>query len=295
MNILLFGGTGQVGLEVLGRAAAHGATVTAPSRQAIDLLDARAVMAAIEGARTDLVINAAAYTAVDQAESEEETALAINGLAPGAMARACAARDLPLIHLSTDYVFDGDKAGAWREDDRTGPINAYGRTKLAGELAVSAAGGRHLIVRTSWVFSPHGRNFVKTMLGLAGRPELRVVDDQTGRPTAAGDIAEFLFAAAPRLAAGTDQALTGLVHFAGAGTTTWRGLAEAIFALSGGPAPRVVPVATEAYPTPARRPRNSELDCDKVERLYGVRPRPWREGLAETLSALAGKSGDIRA
>lgn len=295
MNILLFGGTGQVGREVLDRAAAHGATITAPPRQAVDLLDEGAIMAAIEDEWADLVINAAAYTAVDQAETEEETALAINGLAPGAMARACAARNLPLIHLSTDYVFDGGKAGAWREDERTGPINAYGRTKLAGEQAVAAAGGRSLRVRTSWVFSPHGRNFVKTMLSLADRPELRVVDDQTGRPTAAGDIAEFLLGAAPRLAAGNDKALTGVVHFAGAGTTTWRGFAEAIFALSGGPAPRIVPVPTDAYPTPARRPRNSELDCHKVERLYGVRPRPWREGLAETLSVLAGKSGDIRA
>ena len=295
MNILLFGGTGQVGRELLDRASTHCAAFLAPPREVVDLLDERAIIAAIEDARTDLVINAAAYTAVDQAESDEKTALAINGRAPGAMARACAARDLPLIHLSTDYVFDGDKAGAWREDDRTGPINAYGRTKLVGELAVSAAGGRSLVVRTSWVFSPYGRNFVKTMLGLADRPELRVVDDQTGRPTAAGDIAEFLFAAAPRLAAGNDPALTGLVHFAGSGTTTWRGFADAIFALSGGPAPRIVPVATEAYPTPARRPRNSELDCYKVERLFGVRPRAWREGLAETLSVLAGKSGVIRA
>lgn len=295
MNILLFGGTGQVGLEVLDRAAAHGAVVEAPSRQAMDLRDQRAITTAIQGARADLVINAAAYTAVDQAESDEETAMAINGLAPGAMARTCFARDLPLIHLSTDYVFDGAKAGAWREDDRTGPINAYGRTKLAGELAVSAAGGRSLIVRTSWVFSPHGRNFVKTMLGLAGQSELRVVDDQTGRPTAAGDIAEFLLGVAPRLVATNDESLTGVVHFAGAGTTTWRRLAEAVFALSGGPTPRIVPVATEAYPTPARRPRNSELDCDKVERLYDVRPRSWREGLAETLSVLADISGDIRA
>ena len=284
VRILQFGTTGQLAREMLARAG-EGAAVQALSRGDVDLADAAAVEAAVMAADADLVLNAAAYTAVDQAETEQPLAFAVNAEAPGAMARACAARGLPLVHISTDYVFDGDKAGAWTEADRTGPINAYGRSKLAGERAVLESGASALILRASWVFSPYGRNFVKTMLALADRPELRVVDDQRGRPTAAGDLADFILAAAPRLA-GRDPALFGVFHFAGEGATSWRGFAEAIFEAAGGPRPKVVPITTADYPTPARRPRNSELDCGKLERVHGVRPRPWSAGLAEALAAL---------
>lgn len=288
VRILQFGATGQIAREMLARAEGR-AEIAALSRAEVDLSDTAAVEAAVMAADADLVLNAAAYTAVDQAEAEEALAFAVNASAPGAMARACRARELPLVHISTDYVFDGEKDGAWTEDDPTAPLGAYGRSKLAGEQAVAEAGAEALVLRTSWVFSPHGRNFVKTMLALAqARPELRVVDDQHGRPTAAGDIAEFILAAAPRLVR-REAGLTGVFHFAGEGVTTWRRFAEAIFDASAGPRPAVTPITTTEFPTPARRPRNSELDCGKLEHLFGVRPRPWREGLAETLKALEGK------
>lgn len=292
MRILLFGSTGQVGREILARAGVHGASVEAPTRDQVDLSDPGAIAEMIGRTSADLVINAAAHTAVDLAETEEVKAFALNARAPEAMAKACRERGLPLIHVSTDYVFSGDKVGAWVETDPTDPINVYGRSKLAGEHAIIAEGGCFLIVRTSWVFSPHGRNFVKTMLGLADRPELRVVDDQRGRPTAAGDLAEFLLTAGARLLSRRDPALVGIVHFAGEGAVTWRAFAEAIFAMAGGAGPTLIPVPTAEYPTPARRPANSELDCGKAEKVYGVRPRPWRDGLAETLTVLLGRTGD---
>jgi len=252
------------------------------------------VAGVVERADVDMVINAAAYTAVDQAEAEEDVAHAVNAAAPGAMARACAARGLPLIHVSTDYVFDGSGTKAWQETDPVGPIGAYGRSKLAGELAVADAGGRFLIVRTSWVFSPFGRNFVKTMLSLAGRPELRVVDDQHGRPTAAGDLAEALLVAARRMVGEPGGSVRGLLHFAGDGATTWRRFAEAVFEAAGGPSPIITPVTTAEYPTPAARPANSVLDCGRVETLLGIRPRPWRDGLVETVRALADRAGESK-
>lgn len=293
MRILLFGPTGQVGLEVLARAASHGVTIDALTRANVDLSDESAILAAIGRTDADLVLNAAAYTAVDQAEKDEATAFAVNGRAPGAMARACRDRDLPLFHISTDYVFDGQRPGAWTEADAPAPANAYGRSKLAGEQAVLAAGGRSLILRTSWVFSPHGHNFVKTMLGLSARPELRVVDDQHGRPTAAGDIADLLLLAARRLVLEGDETVGGILHFAGEGPTTWRRFAQAVFEIEGGPSPLIIPVTTADYPTPASRPANSVLDCSRLEAMLGVRPRPWRAGLEETIAVLTGKAGDL--
>jgi dTDP-4-dehydrorhamnose reductase len=287
LTILQFGRTGQLAREMLARAPARGCEIQALSRSDIDLADAGAVANAVRDASADLVLNAAAYTAVDRAESEPDLAMAINAAAPAAMAKACAKRGLPLIHLSTDYVFDGAKAGAWREDDPRAPTCAYGRSKAEGEAAVEAAGGRAVILRTSWVFSAHGSNFVKTMLALAkARPELRVVADQRGRPTAAGDLADAILAIAPRLVAGAPEA-SGVFHFAGEGTTSWAGFAEAIFELAGDPKPKVIPIPTADYPTPARRPLNSELDCGRIERVFGLRPRPWRDGLAEALHELA--------
>lgn len=295
MRALLFGPTGQLGRELLDRAAGHGVTLIAVDRAVADLTDATAVAGVVERAEVDIVINAAAYTAVDQAEAEEEIAHAINAAAPGAMARACAARNLPLIHVSTDYVFDGSGTTPWRETDPVRPIGAYGRSKLAGEQAVFEAGGRALIVRTSWVFSPFGRNFVKTMLSLADRPQLRVVDDQHGRPTAAGDLAETLLIAARRMVEKPEGPVRGLLHFAGDGATTWRGFAEAVFEESRGHYPAITPVTTAEYPTPAARPANSVLDCGRVETLLGIRPRSWRDGLAETVRALADRAGEPKA
>jgi dTDP-4-dehydrorhamnose reductase len=287
LKVLQFGASGQLARELLARAAGANLDIEALGRADVDLTDAAAVSEAVRNTQADLVINAAAYTAVDRAESEEALAFAVNAAAPEAMARACAERGLPLVYVSTDYVFDGEKAGAWIEDDTVCPINAYGRSKAAGEAAIAEAGARAMIVRTSWLFSPYGANFVKTMLKLArDRPRLSVVDDQHGRPTAVGDLADFILSTAPRLVDGDDCA-TGAFHFAGAGTVTWRGFAEVIVAMSSGPRPAVDPIATADYPTPARRPRNSELDCGKIERVFGVRPRPWRDGLAETLERLA--------
>lgn len=295
MRALLFGPTGQLGRELQNRAPRHGVTLVPVDRAMADLTDAGAVADVVERADVDIVINAAAYTAVDQAEAEEDVAHAVNAAAPGAMARTCAARGLPLIHVSTDYVFDGSGTTPWREADPVGPIGAYGRSKLAGEQAVEKAGGRALIVRTSWVFSPYGRNFVKTMLSLASRPELRVVDDQHGRPTAAGDLAEALLLAARRMVEQPEGPVRGLLHFAGDGATTWRRFAEAVFAEAGGPAPDIIPVTTREYPTPAARPANSVLDCGRVETILGIRPRAWRDGLAETLRALADRAGESKA
>ena len=287
LNILQFGRSGQLARELLARAPGLDVRTEALGRDALDLTDAAAVERAVRDAKVDLVINAAAYTAVDRAESEEALAFAVNAAAPGAMARACAERGLPLIHISTDYVFDGETASAWREDDAICPINAYGRSKAAGEAAIAASGALAMIVRTSWLFSPYGSNFIKTMLKLAQtRPRLGVVDDQHGRPTAAGDLADFILSIAPRLAGG-EAGATGVFHFAGEGVSTWRGLAEATLAMSGGPRPAIDAITTADYPTPARRPRNSALDCGKIERVFGVRPRPWRDGLTEALERLS--------
>jgi dTDP-4-dehydrorhamnose reductase len=284
-RILQFGATGQLARELLARD--RSGNIQAVSRKDVDLTDAAAVADVIARSEADLIINAAGYTAVDRAESEEALAFAVNAQAPEAMARACALRGIALVHLSTDYVFDGEKPTAWTEDDPVNPVNVYGRSKAAGEAAIARSGARALVLRTSWVFSPYGSNFVKTMLRAAEtRPELRVVDDQHGRPTAAGDLADFILDAAPGLAKGGNDAHFGLFHFAGAGAVTWRGFAQAIFEQVKTPAPRITPITTADYPTPARRPRNSELDCGKLERAFGLRLRSWREGLEATLAQL---------
>lgn len=286
MRILLFGPGGQVGREVLARAAARGVVVESVGRDRADLSDPASVAAAIAGSAFDAVINAAAWTAVDQAEAEEAAATVVNGAAPAAMAQACAARGAPLLHLSTDYVFDGTPGSPWREDDPVSPVNAYGRSKLAGERGVLDAGGSALVVRTAWVFAPHGRNFVRTMLSLRDREQLTVVDDQIGRPTFAGDIADMLLEAAARMVAEPDGPVRGLLHFSGEEAISWRGFAEAVFAAAGGPSPRIIPVTSAEYPTPARRPANSVLDCARYEALFGRPPRPWRAGLSETIAEL---------
>ena len=248
------------------------------ARSEVDITDAAAVAAAVRGA--DFVANCAAYTAVDKAETERDQAFAVNATGPGVIARACAEAGAALLHISTDYVFRGDGDRPWREDDPIAPLSVYGESKAAGEAAVREALPRHVILRTAWVFAAHGNNFVRTMLRLgAERPELRIVADQRGGPTAAADIAAAILAIRERaLAPGFDG--WGTFHFAGAPATTWHDFAAAIFAEKGGAAPALHPIATSDYPTPARRPSNSVLDCGKIGRVFGLAQPDWRRALS---------------
>jgi dTDP-4-dehydrorhamnose reductase len=289
IRILQFGTTGQLGVELLRQAPAHDVAVTALSRAEADLSDPASAAARVREHRPDVVVIAAAHTAVDLAESERDLAFAINAESPGAIARAAAEVGAAVVNVSTDYVFDGAGGAPYAEDAAPNPINVYGASKLAGERAVAAANPRSLSIRTSWVVSPHGKNFVKTMLRVAaaGNP-LKVVDDQSGRPTSAADLAAFIMAIAPRVAAAPagDPAF-GLVHFANSGEVTWRGFAQAIFAEAlGDRAPDVAPTTTAEYVTPARRPLRATMDLGRLERDFGVKPRPWREALKDLLAEL---------
>jgi dTDP-4-dehydrorhamnose reductase len=283
MRVLVFGQTGQVATE-LARQAGPDIAMTCLGRDRADLSDPAACAALITASDADVVINAAAYTAVDRAETEESLATTINGTAPGAMARACAARGIPFLHVSTDYVFDGTGTRPWQPDDATGPLGAYGRSKLLGEQAVRAAGGPHAILRTSWVFSAHGANFVKTMLRLgAGRDKLTIVADQVGGPTSAADIAAALLTMARAFHAG--QGSTGTFHFSGTPDVSWADFAREIFAQAGLPC-RVEDIPTSAYPTPARRPANSRMDCAALSLAYGISRPDWRTSLRRVFSDL---------
>ncbi|HSV03699.1 MAG TPA: dTDP-4-dehydrorhamnose reductase [Phenylobacterium sp.] len=289
LRILQFGATGQVASEMLRQAADRPVELMALTRRECDLAEPAACAEVVRDARPDLVLIAAAYTAVDRAEAEPELANRINGEAPGAIARAAHAIGAPVVHLSTDYVFDGTKGTPYTEADPVRPANAYGASKALGDQAVLEGASRALILRTSWVVSAHGKNFVKTMLRLAaeGRP-LRVVDDQSGRPTSAADLAGFILANAAALAAApTGDPRFGLCNFANAGETTWRGLAEAAVAEAlGDAAPAVTPIATAEFPTPARRPARGALDTHRLETLFGYSPRPWREALRDIVAEL---------
>lgn len=281
MRVLVFGQTGQVARE-LARRVPPGVSARFLGRAEADLMDPAACAAAIAGC--DAVINAAAWTAVDKAEAEEAAATVVNGAAPTAMAQRCAELGLPFLHISTDYVFDGTGETPFRPDHPTAPLGAYGRSKLAGEQGVQAAGGKALILRTSWVVSAHGTNFVKTMLRLgATRDSLTVVADQIGGPTPAAAIADALYTAA---AAMTQGAPGGVHHFAGAPDTSWAGFAKLIMARAHLPC-RIEDIPSSSYPTPARRPLNSRLDCTSFTAAYGI-PRPdWRAGLDDILQELS--------
>jgi dTDP-4-dehydrorhamnose reductase len=282
MRVLVFGQTGQVA-RALARAARPGLEIVTKGRAETDLERPETCAAAIAAGRWDAVVNAAAYTAVDRAEGDAARAMAVNAAAPGAMAAACAARGIPFLHISTDYVFDGSGDAPWRPDDAPAPLNAYGRSKLAGEIAVRAAGGAAAILRTSWVFSADGANFVRTMLRLgAERAALRVVDDQWGGPTPAAAIAEALLTMAQALAEGAPG---GTWHLAGAPPTTWARFARETFALAG-MTRTVEPIATADYPTPARRPLNSRLDCATLTADFGITPPDWRAHLAAVVKEL---------
>lgn len=280
MSVLVFGHSGQVATELRGQAP-----VTALGRDAADLTDPDACDAAIRAHGPSAVINAAAHTAVDRAETEEDLATTITAHAPAAMARACADLGIPFVHISTDYVFAGTGDAPWRPDNPTAPLGAYGRSKLAGEGAVRAAGGPHVILRTSWVVSAHGNNFVKTMLRLGvERERLTVVADQVGAPTPARAIAATCLSIAEHLTA--DPAKSGTYHFAGTPDTTWTGFAREIFAQAGLSCD-VVDIPTSDYPTPARRPLNSRLDCSATTTAFGIARPDWRTGLGDILQTLA--------
>jgi dTDP-4-dehydrorhamnose reductase len=248
------------------------------------------VEALVAAVRPDFVINAAAYTAVDKAEDEPDAATRVNGDAAGAVARGAAKAGASVIQISTDYVFDGTKDGPYVEDDAVGPIGAYGQSKLAGERAVMAATPDHIILRTSWVYSPFGANFVKTMLRYgAERPVMKVVSDQHGNPTAAHDIADGILAMIRNLQSGDSSSLGNVFHFAGQGDTTWFGFAEAIFIESaqlGGPSPKVEAIASGEFVTKAKRPANSRLDCGKFEAQFGYKIAPWRASLSKVVKSL---------
>lgn len=280
MTLLVFGKTGQVATELQAQA-----DVTALGREAADLSDPAACAAAIMAHRPSAVINAAAYTAVDKAESEEDLASVINGDAPGAMAGACAELGIPFVHISTDYVFEGGGETPWQPADPVGPLGAYGRSKLKGEEAIARAGGTHAILRTSWVFSGHGGNFLKTMLRLAeSRDALNIVDDQIGGPTPADKIAEACLILARGLQ--DDASKTGIYHFSGAPDTSWKGFAEEIFARAG-KTMAVTGIPTSEYPTPATRPLNSRMDCSGLKAAFGIDRPDWRDGIDRALKVLA--------
>jgi dTDP-4-dehydrorhamnose reductase len=283
MKILVFGHSGQVARELRALEGA-GIQITALDRAAADLTDPTACAAAIKAHSPDAVINAAAYTAVDKAESDEANADLINAQAPAAMARVCAARDIPFVSISTDYVFSGAGSDPWRPGDETDPQGIYGRTKRDGENAIEAAGGRYAILRTSWVVSAHGNNFVKTMLRLAAeRDALTVVADQIGGPTGAAEIAQACVTIAQTLV--SEPHKSGIYHFAGAPDTSWADFARAIFDQAGITC-AVTDIPSSDYPTPAKRPLNSRMDCSATHAAFGI-PRPdWRCSLTQILTQL---------
>lgn len=288
MRIVVTGREGQVAQAL---AATAPDEVVLVGRPDLDLEKPETIAAAIAAARPDVVVSAAAYTAVDQAESERERAFAVNETGAGAVAAVARALGVPVVHISTDYVFPGTQAEPYRESDAVGPVSVYGLSKEAGERAVAAANPDHAILRTAWVYAPYGKNFVRTMLRLAEtRDVVRVVADQEGAPSYAPDLAAAILAVARNLAARPDEiALRGVFHITNRGETTWAGFAEAIFAGSaarGGPKAAVEPISTRDYPTPARRPAQSRLDCSKLAAAHGVVLPDWRDALSRCLDQL---------
>jgi dTDP-4-dehydrorhamnose reductase len=287
--ILLFGGNGQLGRELTALATARSVPLRALSHAEADIADTKAVAEAIAVTRPSVVVNAAAYTRVDRAESEPAAATRANAAGPAVLSAACAGARLPLVHVSTDYVFDGRKNGPYVENDPVAPLGVYGRTKAEGEAAVRRVLTEHLILRTSWVYGVYGHNILKTVLRLAQEHvELRFVADQRGCPTSTADIADAILCAAPRLVAG--QRVRGNYHFAGTGATTWYDFACHVVATQAeltGRRPHVVPITTGEYPTPARRPANSELDSTRFAEAFGLRAEHWESRVEDAVQTLA--------
>jgi len=290
MKIFITGGEGQLGSELISQAASHGIDILAPPLAQMDLTQPEQIDRIWNTFRPAAVINAAAYTAVDRAESEPELAFAVNADGAERIARRCARENIPLIHISTDYVFDGLKRAPYLEDDPVVPLGVYGRSKAEGETRVRRALKQHLIVRTAWLYSAHGANFVKTVMRLVGeRDELRVVDDQLGCPTCAADLADTLLQLTERL--GTSRTIPwGTYHYCGNGVTSWYGLARHVLQtlVSRGRISsfRLLPITTAEYPTPARRPPYSVLDCRRIESTFDIQRPPWPQSVEKTVDRL---------
>lgn len=295
MRIAVTGVTGQVVTALIERGAAHGVTVLPVGRPDFDLAEPGNALPVFSALKPDVVVSAAAYTAVDKAENEADLAMAINGRGAGRVAEAAAELGVPIIHISTDYVFDGSKPAPYVETDPTAPLGVYGRSKLAGEQAVAQAQPDHVILRTAWVYSPFGNNFLKTMMRLAAeRPELRVVADQVGNPTSALDIADGVIGVTRNLLDRPDQSLRGVFHMVGSGDASWADFAAAIvteFAAHGGNRAEVRPIGTADYPTPARRPANSRLSTDKLAQAHGLRLPHWHGSMRQVVSRLMSATG----
>jgi dTDP-4-dehydrorhamnose reductase len=290
MRFLVLGGSGQLGTQLQKITLPRDVALIAPTRAAVDVCNLASIRHIVAAEAWSAVIYTAGYTDVDRAESDEELAFAINAEAAACLAAETGNRGIPLIYISTDYVFDGRKGAPYMEKDFAAPVNVYGRSKLAGEVRVATANPRHVILRTAWLYSPHGANFVRTILRLAHvRERLAVVSDQIGSPTSARDLAQACVDLALALAAEPDRTDYGLYHFAGAGAATRFELAKAIIEQAARELrriPRVEPISTAQYPSPTMRPADSRLDCTAIQRTFGLTPRPWRDALMETVDCL---------
>lgn len=293
MRVAVTGKAGQVVSALLERGKADGHDIIALGRPELDLTEPASIKAALEAAQADVIVSAAAYTAVDKAESEEALAFAVNATGAGLVAQAAQALGIPVVHISTDYVFDGSLGHAYAETDATAPTGVYGASKLAGEQAVLTACPNAAVLRVAWVYSPFGSNFVKTMLRLAaGRDTISVVADQLGNPTSALDIADGILAVAGNLIAHEDPAMRGIFHMTARGEASWADFAQSIFSASasrGGPSANVLPISTAEYPTPARRPANSRLACTRIEQVHGVVLPEWNDALETVIDRLIGE------
>ncbi|EHS53131.1 dTDP-4-dehydrorhamnose reductase [Rhizobium sp. PDO1-076] len=290
LRIAVTGKQGQVVSSLVERGALSGAEIIAVGRPELDLIDHKSIRASLLKIKPDAIVSAAAYTAVDKAESEEALAFAVNAHGPTTVAEVANELGIPIVHLSTDYVFTGDKDGFYNEADETGPVSAYGRSKLAGELGVAAANPNHAILRTAWVYSPFGANFMKTMLRLAEtRDSVNVVADQFGTPTSALDIADAVISVARRLSTDLDPKLRGVFHLTGGGEATWADFAEMIFSglhARSGKHVSIGRITAADYPTPAKRPANSRLSNEKLKQTYGITAPDWKESAKVVLDRL---------
>ena len=294
--IAIIGSNGQLGWELVRQGGSLGLKMLALDLAEIDITRPELIAGCLEPVSVQLVVNAAAYTAVDLAETEKKHAFEVNRDGPANLAEFCVQAGIPLVHISTDYVFDGSKAGAYREDDPVAPIGVYGQSKAAGEAEVRRKSPEHLIIRTAWLYGVHGHNFVKTMLRVRKEKKaLKVVDDQTGCPTSAADLAGAILSMVDHILAGK-KTRWGTYHFCGAGAVTWCGFAKAIFGIAAkydtSAAAKVIPITSAEYPTPVKRPANSVLNCSKIEEQFGIQPRPWIDSLTDMIDALYLSSGN---